>query len=341
MGISAAAIGLGRGRIIVACLRIRAAHTALVLTAAVRLGGTRVIVASLGVKTAEATREVATAVVHIGVRIVVAGDGIRATGHFEIVADSVLVGVRKAVAVAIHGAAGRVGALTGVHCGRRLVVACRGIRAADAAQVLAASIALCSRCIIVAGGRIEAAQAAREVATSIVHVGVLVVVARRRIHAARHLQRIADAVAVGILQTIAVAVDVLVGRERTLTAVDGGSGIVVAGTGIGAAHARLVVAAAVIDDRVRVVIARHAIRTSCAARALAAAVIDGRLAVEVACERIGTTRRLILVTGAVGIHVVQAIAITILVGLSVLAAAIRNGGRSIVVARCRVCTARA
>ena len=297
------------------------------------MGGIRVVVASLGVETAKATREVATAVVHVGVRIVVAGDGIGATGHFEVVADSVLVGVRQAVAIAVHGATGRVSALTGVHCGRRLVVACRGIRAADAAQVLAASIALCSRCIIVAGGRIEAAQAAREVATSIVHVGVLVVVARRRIHAARHLQRIADAVAVGILQTIAVAVDVLVGRERALTAVDGGSGIVVASTGIGAAHAGLVVAATVVDDRIRVVVARHAVRTSCAARALAAAVIDGSLAVEVACERIGATRRLILVTGAVGIHVVEAVAITILVGLGVLAAAIGNGGRGIVIAR--------
>ena len=82
---------------------------------------------------------------------------------------------------------------------------------------------------------------AAEVALSVVHVGVHVVVACRGIGAAEHFQLVADAVDVGVVHAVAVAVEVGL-RVDARAVFHRGAFLVVAGRRVGASCAAEVVA---------------------------------------------------------------------------------------------------
>ena len=160
------------------------------------------------------------------------------------IADAVAVGVLEAVAIAVVFGLG-VNAGSAFHGHQGVIVARRRIHTSGTADVLAAAVVLGGFRIVVAGVLEGTTTAAGEFTRAIVQGGHLIEVACGGIDTARHFQLIAQAVAVDIVEAVAVAIEV-VHSELVLRGEagqrQGGVRIVVAGAFLHASGTALVFA---------------------------------------------------------------------------------------------------
>ena len=194
---------------------------------------------------------------------------------------------------------------------------------------------------IVACRSIQASLATCQITAAIVHIRIRVVVAGIGICAPSKFEWVAQSVLVGILQAIAIAIEILIEGIGAFATADGRRCIVITGGIIGTSHTTGVVTIAIVDHSILIVVAGHIVGATGTTGALTAAIVKGGVGIEVACEWIRTSFRFQLITDVVFIDIVQTVAVAVLEVLRICAAAIRHRRRLVIVTCRTVQTTRA
>ena len=153
---------------------------------------------------------------------------------------------------------------------------------------------------------------AAEVTGTVVLIGHRRIVARNGVHTTAEvaIERITNAVSIAVHEALTIAI-ILGHRISAASIILGGIGVVVARSAIGTTEATREFTGAVIDCRRGVVVAGRSIGATRATQVLTGAIIEGGVRIEVTGVDVDAAEGLLFVTDAIGIAVVDAIAVAV------------------------------